>query len=287
MRMEGRCRDLLTKEHLGDTVELRYDQVIANLSDTRIIEQIDQPRLDLSSLVGAKGGGHLRGVLDQTIHEERVNGSPLYLLLDDISGASLVSGWAWSRWEKEDGPSMREGFEERRKFMENVCHGFATGHSPLASTRPPPNNPEVVPLAHPQDDLSWHQLPQTEGANFRRARYIDISVHDNVMNINVGFQDSASDPSSARVAIHEYRLHAQADIEHGVLTSLTATPHILPFVECPGAIANISSLIGTPLHEMRTRVIEELPGVKGCTHLNDVLRGLAEAPILANFLNSN
>jgi hypothetical protein len=31
---------------------------------------------------------------------------------------------------------------------------------------------------------------------------------------------------------------------------------------------------------MREKVLAELPGVAGCTHLNDALRALAEAPAL-------
>jgi hypothetical protein len=284
IHMEGRGRDLLNGSALADPQLLREDVVHLDLSQSRKIEAISNDRISLQALVGARGGGHLRAALDEYIHGERVSGSPLYLLLDDVSGASLVAGWAWSRWTDETDPVMAEGFEERRKFMENVCHGFATGSSALASDQPPRNNPQVVSLGDPSDNWSWHELPHFAEANFRRSRRIDVWTEGSHLHIDVGFQDSATDPELERVAIHEYRVFARADAETGVLQELSATPHILPFPECPGAIHNIQQMVGTPLTEMRTRVIEELPGAKGCTHLNDLLRGLAEAPILASYL---
>jgi hypothetical protein len=284
MHMEGRCRDLLTGTDVKNPQVLREDSMHLDLNQERVIQSIHNDRLPLQALVGARGGGHLRAALDEHIHAERINGSPLYLLLDDVSGASLVSGWAWSRWVDEADSAMGSGFEEQRKLMENVCHGFATGSSALASDHPPRNNPQVVPLADPGDSWSWHDLPSAAGATFRRARRIDVWTENGSLHIDVGFQDSGSDPALGRVAIHEYRVIARADAESGVLQELTATPHILPFAECPGAINNVQLVVGTPLTEMRSRVIEQLRGTKGCTHLNDLLRGLAEAPILAGYL---
>jgi hypothetical protein len=40
-------------------------------------------------------------------------------------------------------------------------------------------------------------------------------------------------------------------------------------------------MLGTPLIELRAKVLETLPGIWGCTHLNDVLRSMAEVPQLA------
>jgi hypothetical protein len=70
------------------------------------------------------------------------------------------------------------------------------------------------------------------------------------------------------------------------LLTLDATPRVLPFSECPGAVKNISRLIGSSLSDLRQTVLDELPGTLGCTHLNDVLRALAEAPALVNHLRA-
>ena len=286
LRVEGRCRDLLTADALQDTHHLRTDSMVARLNWERVIHSVDNDRLDLSVLHGARGGGHLRAVLDEHIHEERMEGSPLYLLLDDISGVSLVSGWAWSRWEDEEQLHSEFGdrFEERRKMMAGVCTGFAEGSSALDAVRPPRNNPQVVPLPDPQDPIGWHELPDSSGPNFRRARRVDVWREGDCILMDVGFQDSGSDPQLGRVAIHEYEVHAEASVETGELQRIEAIPHVLPFAECPGAIANIQQLVGTPMNELRTRVIELLPGTRGCTHLNDMLRGMAEVPVLASYL---
>lgn len=45
-------------------------------------------------------------------------------------------------------------------------------------------------------------------------------------------------------------------------------------------VANVGRMVGTPLTDLRTAVLEQLKGIDGCTHLNDVLRSLAEVPVL-------
>jgi hypothetical protein len=37
-------------------------------------------------------------------------------------------------------------------------------------------------------------------------------------------------------------------------------------------------MVGTPVSSLRTNVIRELAREQGCTHLNDMLRSLAEVP---------
>ena len=99
------------------------------------------------------------------------------------------------------------------------------------------------------------------------------------------FQDTASRADGSRVAVHEYCLQATIDTVSGTLTRLDAEPHILPYPECPNAIANLDRLIGTPVKELRTTVLKRLARIEGCTHLNDAVRSLAEVPVLANYLS--
>jgi hypothetical protein len=89
----------------------------------------------------------------------------------------------------------------------------------------------------------------------------------------------------SRTAIHEYavRMTVAGD---GTIAALTAAPLILPYRECPGAARNVGRLIGTQVAALRDSVLETLPGPLGCTHLNDVLRALADAPVLAKALCS-
>jgi Protein of unknown function (DUF2889) len=39
------------------------------------------------------------------------------------------------------------------------------------------------------------------------------------------------------------------------------------------------------IHQMRKAVLETLPGTLGCTHLNDVLRSMAEVPVMTGHVN--
>src|SRR5690606_17707945 len=100
MHMFARGRDLLTPADGGPARVLAQDEVSAILGWDRAIQKISSnpPRDSLQRLVGEKGGGRLRGVLEHVLPKEKVEATPLYLLLDDISGASLIGGWAWSRW---------------------------------------------------------------------------------------------------------------------------------------------------------------------------------------------
>jgi hypothetical protein len=43
-------------------------------------------------------------------------------------------------------------------------------------------------------------------------------------------------------------------------------------------------LLNTPIAELRNTVLERLRKTAGCTHLNDMIRSLAEAPVLAGKL---
>ena len=100
------------------------------------------------------------------------------------------------------------------------------------------------------------------------------------IRVDAFFQDSGINPVGVRFAVHEYTLQATADLD-GVLTSVNAEPRVLPFDTCPAAVLNVGRMVGTELSQFRSTVIRTLPGVLGCTHLNDMMRSLAEVPILA------
>lgn len=292
--MQGRARDLRSPRDGAAPKVLREDTFEARLGWDRVIHEIGcaPARAQIGQLVGARGGGHLRGVLDRVMHEELVDATPLYLILDDISGVSLVCGWAWSRWTEDWMSSARALADGARAAMrgsmENICIGFRTGSSALVEGGPSPsqNAAAVVPLPNPDDPLGWHALPEAPGVHMRRARRIDV-WRDDVIRIDAGFQDSASVPGGGRVAIHEYTLEASADPVSGKIARLMATPRVLPFPECPGAVRNLIRIEGEPLAKLRTRVIDLLPGTLGCTHLNDILRSLADVPSLLEELDAS
>ena len=60
-----------------------------------------------------------------------------------------------------------------------------------------------------------------------------------------------------------------------------ATPRVLPWFECPEAAASAGRLAGRSLDSLRAGVRAEFLGATTCTHLNDMLRALADVEILA------
>jgi hypothetical protein len=284
--MVGRARDIVTPVSGGAPVILAEDAFEAWLQPDRTIVSIEaEPaRPTLSRLVGSRGGGGLRQALEAAVPEERRGATPLYLILDDIAGASLVSGWAWSQWDTEwltNARAALKDFDLEKAFRSRVgiCAGFAEGSSALG----PRTNHSSTPapdLRNPDDPEGWHRFTDQAGAvGMRRARRIDVRLDTRIV-IDAAFQDSATTPSGGRAVVHEYRLSATADAQSLHLLSVEAEPRVLPFVECSSAASNLSRLLGTPLPDLREKVLAELRGTVGCTHLNDALRALAEVPAL-------
>lgn len=288
-RAVGRARDIFTPRSGGAPIVHAEDSFIAALTADRRIVSIEStpPRSALARLVGARGGGHLRKLLQEIIPDELKNAAPLYLILDDISGASLVSAWAWSHWNPnwlENSQTTAE-LQKTLASMEGVCIGFAPGSSALSLSADNATGAPVPDLRRADDPAGWHAFTAQDGsAGMRRARRMDIWI-DDVLVIDAAFQDSATTPAGGRAAIHEYSLRVTADPQSMRVLSIHAEPRILPHVECPSAIHNMSRLVGTTLLEFREKVLADLRGINGCTHLNDALRALADVPMLTRYLD--
>jgi hypothetical protein len=282
LRLDGHARDLYTPADGGAPTVLAEDRMTAGVAPDRTIEDISStpPRPALAGLVGARGGGRLRGVLAEVVPAELAAGTPLYLLLDDIAGSSLIAGFAYSQWTTE---WMRpSGRMPTRITMENICTGFQSGSSALDRIGAPDHRIRpVVPLPREDDPDGWHPLTSPAGVAMRRSRRIDVFVQDGVLAVDAMFQDSATTPAGGRIAVHEYLVRATVDPVDKTLLSVSADPRILPYLECPLAVRNIDRMVGTPLAEMRLAVLDRLRKTGGCTHLNDALRALAEVTVLA------
>jgi hypothetical protein len=288
----GRARDIVTPGPSDAPIVCREDAFEASLRPDRTIIAIEATpaRAALSRLVGARGGGGLRQVLEDAVPEERRDATPLYLILDDIAGTSLVAGWAWSQWDPDwlaNGRAAMKGFDLEKAFKSRtgICSGFAPGSSAFDPDTDRSGTP-APDLRHPDDPEGWHAFTVQSGVGMRRARRIDVWL-DNVIVVDSAFQDSATTPAGSRAVVHEYRLHLTADPASLRVLSVEAGPRVLPFVECTSAPANLGRLIGTSLPDLRDRVLAELRGTAGCTHLNDALRALAEVPALVDRLTES
>jgi hypothetical protein len=286
----GRARDYLTPSR-GPGAVCAEDAFEARIRSDRTIATIkaDPPRPQIAALVGERGGGRLRGALAHVVPEELHGATPLYLILDDISGVSLIAGWAWSQWNPDWLAQMRASMSEEQtrafaKSRENVCIGHIPGSSAFDLASPAREGFTPAPdLRRADDPDGWHAFTVQDSVGFRRARRIDVVV-DDLIRVDAAFQDSGSRPDGGRAALHEYRVSLTADPRTLQVVSIEAEPRVLPFVECPSALTNLKRLIGTPLDAMRATVLAELSGPAGCTHLNDALRALAEAPALVRRL---
>jgi hypothetical protein len=295
LNMIGRARDAVTTLAGGGPVIRAEDSFTARLQWDRTIVSIDSDpaRPAIQRLVGARGGGHLRKALDEVLPEERIRATPLHLLLDDIAGASLVAGWAWSRWTEawREAPIASGSAPSRPpgRKMEGICTGFRPGSSALnpdGTSSGRQSHADVLDLRNPEDPEGWHDFTTQSGVGMRRARRIDLWLDGGLIQVDSAFQDSATNPEGGRTAVHEYRLTATADPVSLHLLSVKAEPRVLPYAECPAAAANVGRLVGAPLSALREKVLDDLRGTAGCTHLNDALRALAEVPALVERLGA-
>jgi len=284
LHMIGRARDLMTCGDVDAPCVVAEDSFIASLTPGREIIQIDtQPaREGVDGLVGAQAGKQLRAAIAGSMAAELERGTPLYLLLDDIAGASLVGIVAWAQWQPDSIPSVSKGpgAEAQRRKMEGVCIGFSSDSPVMGGGEEDrtEHHQIVFPLDNTPDPLAWHVLPTQGGPAARRARRIDVRMEDDKVVVDAHFQDSFTRPDGQRIAVHEYLLHAKIDRQTMLIEEIAADPRVLPFNYCPAAVLHIGRMVGTPVSSLRTNVIRELAREQGCTHLNDMLRSLAEVP---------
>jgi hypothetical protein len=289
LHLTGRCRDLVTPFE-GEAVVANAAELVAVTSRGRTIERItSEPEVPgLDHLVGASAGGKLRAAIARELPDEVASGTPVHLLLDDLAGSTLISGFAYFR-RADQFPGFAAAVAKAPPRMTiSVCSGFRPGASSLSEDGTlsglPQNVAPVGPLADPADPEGWHRLDDPPGVAMRRARRIDVWSEGDQLIIDSMFRDSCWDPDGSEVVVHEYRTLGTADRATGTLTAITALPRVLPYVECPMAAPNAEWMVGTPMRQLRRAVLERLRGEDCCTHLNDALRALAEVPVLAEAL---
>jgi hypothetical protein len=283
--MRGAARDVFTgidgKAQVLDAASM--DLVVSPRREILSLET-EPPLAEAQELAGIRAGargGSSRAIIARTLGH--LSGTPLYQLLDDYSGTSLVSVWGWMRWAEETGEIPR-GEMNQAVDMTDVCIGHAAGSTSLLangrSNHAIQQKVPVGPFVNPADPDGWHIMNDLPGPSHRRARRIDLWREGDLVKVESWFQDSAPMPDGVRVAVHEYATAATITAE-GTIADLTAEALILPYTECPGSVRQVHRLIGKQASALRETVSIDLAGPLGCTHLNDVLRALAAVPALA------
>ena len=284
--MTGRARDLQTRGEVDDTATLAYDEVHAVIEGRRtVIDLRSTPAHDeLEHLIGVPALGGFRRRVRTELPDQCSAGTTLHLLLDDIPGTTIVSRYALRQWGYFT-PSGIGTSPRPDEVLVGSCFGLRPGSPSINPDGTPHVNvhtTETVSLPRSDDPLGWHELVDADEMTMRRARRIDLRFDgDSEVTIESAFQDSCSMPDGTRSAVHEYTILATADPRTWEINSLQATPGNLPYDECPLAIPRTASLVGTRLTDLREYVPGHFRGIAGCTHLNDALRALADAPFLA------
>ena len=234
--LDGRARDLRTDD--DGTATVLAEAALRMVTDPgRIIEEIgSSPELRpgwrawrASRRCPATGGGWPRP------GRPTVVGTPLYQLLDDVPGATLVSGAAWQRWYDMD-VYLEIKADVSQRVMTDVCTGYQQGSSALepdGTLRWRQDRQPAVDIDAVDDDLAWHAHPRPEGVTMRRARRIDVWADGPVLYVDAFFQDSSTLPEGGRQAIHEYTLTAAADLETGTVRAITPVARVLPVRRVP------------------------------------------------------
>jgi hypothetical protein len=285
--LEGRARDLTTATD-GATTEVGQAQLHATVEMiARVVQHIEiEPAIPgMSNLVGAPAMSGFRAVADKAAPQLREHRDLRYTLLDDVPVTALISGHALSA-SGALGDVAKSGYLP----VADQCAGFVTGGLLMLSFEA--GDPAVVtgPVApdigDADDTLAWHEMPSLPIHGMRRRRRLDVHHGRGGANVVIDamFRDTYMRLDGNETIIHEYTLGAIVDPDTHTITHSRATPRVLPWQECPGAVASATRIVGMTLDELHFRVRKELFGTTTCTHLNDLLRSIADARALIPLL---
>jgi hypothetical protein len=286
----GRARDLATDASGAARVlgEASYEARVAYQESRKVTRIRTQPELaNAQQLVGSRAMTGFRGALDAALPEERDAKSLLYLLLDDLPVATLVSGYAASFGNAQ--PMPKEVM--RLHVHPDLCAGWRRGGTILSELEATQRVPQVTgplapPLARAGDSLAWHALPELPESAMRRHRRLDLTLGER-LGVDVLFRDLHKAPGGRETIVHEYSVKAELDPATLVFTEIAATAHALPWLECNPAAASAERLRGKSVHSLRPDVRVEFTGTTTCTHLNDTLRSLEDIAALAASLRAS
>jgi hypothetical protein len=288
----GKCRDLLTGASHGH-VSTRSASITAQVTAARELLAItSDPARELDSLLHRPATQGFRAAIESLLPQEAAHNTALFALLDDLPVASLIAGYADLY---SDQPKMRERSTEGRGPKADICAGWRSDGTMMVALRkngsiPVPLGPDDVQLVSSADPVSWHEIGPLVASSMRRRRLLDIAYQresdGSTLLVQAMFRDTHANDQAVETVVHEYSLVAIVDSASYEVRSCVATPHVLPWDECPAAAASAGGLVGHSLLDVRALVGKEFRGTSICTHLNDLLRSLGSVPTLRKALDA-
>jgi hypothetical protein len=284
----GAARDTSTDSEGVGTI-VAESSVRAEVGKDRRLEAITiAPQVrDLSPLLGRAVASGFRAAVDQTVPDDRKAQTPLYLLLDDLPVAALISGYA-DLYVRHPDESESASRTRAQSLKADICAGWASDATMMLEIArvgriPIPIGPQAPRLERDDDLLSWHPIDALGPGTMRRRRRVDV-VSGEMLRVDAMFRDSHVDEDGLETIVHEYSLDAAVDPRELIVTHCEATARVLPWTECPRAAASATRLEGQSVASLRGFVRQQLVGTTTCTHLNDLLRSLADVAPLARDL---
>jgi hypothetical protein len=288
----GTGRDLATGiDGEAYLVDAAATSVVVDVTAERTVRQVvtEPPVAGLEHLAGTPAGSGFRRALATSAPDLAASGSLLHQLLDDTPPATLLAGSVLARLGLFDVYRAKRSPE----LLADVCAGWVRGGSMLAAVAETgipllgwgPPAPSLVP---DDDELAWHPVDALAPHSMRRRRLVDVwrgvgadgRTASAPIRVDVRFRDTYGEDDGTETVVHEYGVTARIDPDAWTVLSVTATPGPLPAPECPSAAASVDRVVGLPISELRDVVRAELSGPATCTHLNDVLRSLADVQAL-------
>jgi len=294
LELVGRARDLRTDTSGAATVLDEASVRAVLVGDRRLGELRTEPDEPAArALLGERVAGGFRAALDRALPTHRAARSPLYLLLDDLPVAALISGYG-DLYRRElpppvpptapGGPQGAGGERPASMLKADICSGWRSDGTMMVALRergqiPITVGPAAPSLEDPADPLGWHEIAALPPGAMRRRRLVDVTAGDPLV-VHAMFRDTHADAGGTETVLHEYSLDLEVDPATFVVLHSRATPHVLPWTECPAAAASARRLEGQVAGDLRQFVRSELTGTSTCTHLNDLLRSVADVPAL-------
>jgi hypothetical protein len=277
----------------ADAIELDRCELEGVLrSDGRLLTMASLQAGQVSSFIGLRAGGELRKAMAEARAQSLAPGTLGHRLLDDLAGEAFMAKAAWYGW-----PGGNEGYARIsgdsspvERPVAGVCLSYVPGSPAMTedgrgidANADHPLGPNPIPA---DDPLSFHALIPHDGPNQWRLRRTDLWRESGDLLVDSWFQDSSiahGDPSR-RIIFHEYGLTARIDASTMRVTDIAVEPYVLPYVTCRAAPATGKVLLGQEVENFPDAVLGSLRGTAGCTHLNDMMRALADVDHLARAL---